>query len=325
MKLALIVGINYYEHGSGLTGCVNDAYSVESMLKRNDGGSINFECNLLTASGKPDSISRAKLKDSIAQLFNTPSLETALFYFAGHGHIESIGGYILASDARRGDEGVSLGEIMTMANESTAINKIIILDSCHSGIAGATPGKDKLSVVADGMTILTASRADQAAGEKNGSGVFTSLMVDALSGGAADLVGHITPGSIYAHIDKSLGGWEQRPIFKTNIQKFVSLREVTPPISRDDLLSLTDYFPKATSEFHLDPTFEPEKRGRKKGAPAPIEEHTKIFARLQKFNRLNLLVPVGAPHMWHAAMESKKCKLTTLGQHYWQLIARGRL
>ena len=325
MKLALIVGIDYYEQGSGLTGCVNDAFSVESMLKRNDGGAVNFECVRLTASGKSDSISRRKLKDSIAHLFSTPGLETALFYFAGHGHIESTGGYILASDAGRGDEGVFLGEIMIMANESTAINKIIILDSCHSGVIATAPGKDKLSELADGMTILTASRADQAAGEKNGSGVFTTLMVDALSGGAADLVGHITPGSIYAHIDKSLGSWGQRPIFKTNIQRFVSLREVTPPITREDLLSLADYFPKTGFQFQLDPTFEPEKRGRKKGTPAPIEEHTKIFARLQKFNRLNLLVPIDAPHMWHAAMESKKCGLTALGEHYRQLIERGRL
>ncbi|WPV00807.1 caspase family protein [Mucilaginibacter sp. cycad4] len=325
MKLALIVGINYYEHGSGLTGCVNDAYSVESMLKRNDGGSINFDCNLLTASGKSDSISRAKLKDSISQLFGTPGVDTALFYFAGHGHIESAGGYILASDARRGDEGVRLGEIMKFANDSPAINKIIILDSCHSGLAGADPGNDKLSVLADGMTILTASRADQTAAEKDGSGVFTTLMVDALSGSAADLVGHITPGSIYAHIDKSLGGWGQRPIFKTNIQQFVSLREVTPPISRDDLRSLADYFPRPGFKFQLDPTFEPEKRGRKRGTSAPVEENTKIFARLQKFNRLNLLVPIDAPHMWHAAMESKTCQLTALGEHYRQLIERGRL
>ena len=29
MKIALIVGINYYEHGSPLFGCVNDANNVK--------------------------------------------------------------------------------------------------------------------------------------------------------------------------------------------------------------------------------------------------------------------------------------------------------
>lgn len=38
-------------------------------------------------------------------------------------------------------------------------------------------------------------------------------------------LGDVTPGSIYAYIDRSLGGWEQRPVFKANIKRFVSLRK----------------------------------------------------------------------------------------------------
>jgi len=41
--------------------------------------------------------------------------------------------------------------------------------------------------------------------------------VDALGGAAANLVGDVTPGSVYAHIDQSLGPWAQRPVFKTNV------------------------------------------------------------------------------------------------------------
>ena len=48
----------------------------------------------------------------------------------------------------------------------------------------------------------------------------------------------------------------------------------------------------------------------------PNPSNTAIFSILQKFNRVNLLVPVNAPHMYHAAMESKSCKLTVLGEHY---------
>ena len=39
-------------------------------------------------------------------------------------------------------------------------------------------------------------------------------------------LGDVTPGSIYAYIDRSLGGWEQRPVFKANIKRFVSLRSL---------------------------------------------------------------------------------------------------
>lgn len=325
MKLALIVGINHYEHGGGLYGCVNDAYGVKAMLERNDGGAVNFDCHLMTASNKHESITRAVLKDAITKLFTTKA-EIALLYFAGHGHIEATGGYLLGSDASRGDEGVNLSEIMTLANASPATNKIIILDSCHSGIAGDAPGHQQdTAVLSEGMTILTASTKDQYASEKHGSGIFTSLLVDGLSGSAANLVGEITPGSVYAHIDQSLGGWEQRPLFKTNVRNFVSLRSVVPAISLDDLRQIATYFPNPGFEFMLDPTFEPEMKGRDEGMPAPIEEHTRIFSVLQKYNRLNLLKPVGAPHMWHAAMESKPCKLTALGEHYRRLVENDRI
>lgn len=324
MKIALIVGINYYAHGGSLYGCVNDAYNVKGMLARNDGGSVNFDCKLLTASSERESIDRAELKDALQQLFTTKA-ETALFFFAGHGHIEATGGYLLGSDARRGDEGVSLSEILTLANASPATNKIIVLDSCHSGIAGTPPDKSDMATLTEGLTILTASTKEQYATEEDGSGVFTSLLVDALSGSAANLVGEITPGSVYAHIDQSLGAWEQRPVFKTNVRNFVSLRQVAPSIPLEELRLLLVFFPKPGSEFQLDPTYEPEIKGRTKGMPLPIEENTKKFATLQKFNRLNLLVPVGAPHMWHAAMESKSCKLTALGEHYRRLISKNRL
>lgn len=324
MKIALIVGVNFYEHGNGLYGCVNDAYNIKSVLERHDGGSVNFECKLLTASSKKDSISRSQLKDSIDILFKTDA-EIALFYFAGHGHIEATGGYILASDSKRGDEGVSLSEILTMANNSKATNKIIVLDSCYSGIAGTSPTGEQLATLSEGLTILTASTKDQYASEENGSGVFTNLFVDALNGSAANLTGDITPGSIYAHIDQSLGAWEQRPVFKTNVKQFVSLRKVSPPISLEDLRKIIIYFPSPGFEFSLDPTYEPEMKGRDSGMPLPIPENTQIFAILQKYNRLNLLVPVGAPHMWNAAMESKSCKLTALGEHYRRLVAKNRI
>ncbi len=324
MRLALVVGINYYEHGNPLFGCVDDAHAVKAVLERHDGGAVNFDCMLLTGTSQSDLITRARLKDSIEKLFDTDA-EIALLYFAGHGHLEATGGYLLASDSSRGDEGVSLSEILTLANASPATNKIIVLDSCHSGIAGTPPTADKLATLSEGLTVLTASTKDQYATEENGRGVFTTLFVDALNGSAANLTGDITPGSVYAHIDQSLGGWEQRPVFKTNVKRFVSLRKVAPPIPTTDLRRITEFFPTPGFELPLDPTYEPELKGRDPGMPPPNPENTRIFAILQRYNRLNLLVPVDAPHMWNAAMESKLCKLTALGEHYRRLVEKDRI
>ncbi|MCO5252606.1 MAG: caspase family protein [Candidatus Kapabacteria bacterium] len=324
MKKALIVGINYYANHPLLTGCVNDAYEVKSVLERNGDGSPNFGCKLTTSSGPSESISRASLKDNIEQLFKTDA-QIVLFYFAGHGSIEGTGGYLITSESKRPDDGVSLNDILTLANDSPAANKIIILDSCHSGIAGSMPSGNQHATLSEGLTVLTASTKDQYASEENGSGIFTNLLVDALSGSAANLTGDITPGSIYAHIDQSLGAWEQRPVFKTNVKAFVSLRSVNPAIPLDELRRISELFPNPGFQFKLDPTYEPEEKGRDEGMPLPIPENTRIFALLQKYNRLNLLVPHEAPHMWHAAMESKSCRLTALGEHYRRLAAKGRI
>jgi Caspase domain len=317
MRKALVVGIDYYNRFPALHGCVHDASSVKSTLDRNGDSSLNFTARLMVSSSPADAISRAELKRSIIDLFQGAS-ETALLYFAGHGYVEAAGGYILASDSRGGDEGIPLGEVLAYANSSQAANRIIILDSCHSGIAGTRPAAANYAEVSDGLTILAASTAEQYANEEDGGGVFTTLLVDALNGAAANLVGEVTPGSVYAHIDQSLGPWEQRPVFKANVKSFVSLRRAQAPLQLAELQRIVELFPSPGFQFRLDPSFEPESG---QSNPANCEK----FALLQKYNRVNLVVPEEAPHMYHAAMGSKSCRLTVLGEHYRRLVERARI
>jgi hypothetical protein len=127
---------------------------------------------------------------------------------------------------------------------------------------------------------------------------------------------------VYAHVDQALGPWEQRPVFKTNVKNFVSIRRVQPPIALADLQRIVEFFPKPGAEFQLDPSYEPEMRGRSPGMISPDPENCRRFAVLQRYNRLNLVVPVSAPHMWHAAMESKSCRLTAVGEHWRKLVEK---
>lgn len=316
MRKALIVGIDYYEYIDSLSGCVKDAYGVGALLDRNSDGSVNFsQPRIMIGTGPKQMVKRADLREAVRELFADDS-EVALFYFAGHGYIESTGGFLCPSDCETGDDGLSVSDILTFANQSRARNKIILLDSCHSGSIGERPVAAGVSEISEGVTILTASTKDQYAEEDGGGGVFTGLLIDALGGAAANLLGQITPGSVYAHIDQSLGPWSQRPVFKTNVKTFVSLREVEPPVPLPDLRRTIEFFPEPGFEYQLDPSYEPTEASADPGNNA-------IFAILQKYNRVNLLIPVGAPHMWNAAVESKSTKLTALGEHYRRLVARG--
>lgn len=324
MRKALIVGVDYYENIGSLSGSVNDAYAVKSVLERNADGTINFATpQLLVGTAPTQGVTKNRLKSALRELFSDDA-DIALFYFSGHGYIEDTGGFLCASDCETGDDGLALSEVMHLANTSRAKNKIIVLDSCHSGVAGNNALMTGLAEINDGVTILTASTENQYALETGGSGVFTSLLVDALNGAAANLVGAITPGSAYAHIDQSLGPWAQRPVFKTNVKTFVSLRETEPPISLADLQSLTEYFPTPDHKLTLDPGYEPERSGAEDPTtPPPDPVHNAVFRVLQNYVKVNLVRPVDAPHMWHAAMQSKSCELTVLGQHYWGLVKDG--
>jgi len=325
MRKALVVGIDHYEHLNSLRGCVNDAHDVESVLEHHADGTKNFtNPRLMTATNSETAISRGDLKDAVRQLFQDDA-EIALFYFSGHGYLEDTGGYLCTSDAASGDDGVALADVMTFASNSPATNKVIILDSCHSGAAASTAAAGQAQIH-NGVTILAASTAEQYAMESGGSGVYTGLLIDALNGAAANLIGDITPGSVYAHIDQSLGPWQQRPVFKTNVKNFVSLRKATPPISLDELHRLDKIFPEPDYQLLLDPSYEPDRSAEQAADPAipkpdPINNAT--FKVLQNYVKVNLVRPVSASAMYFAAMESTACELTVLGEHYWNLVRKG--
>lgn len=310
MRKALIVGINDYPNAP-LSGCVNDANSMASVLELNGDGTPNFSVKLQTSPST--AITRASLRGAIDELFSGDA-DMALLYFSGHGFIKSTGGYLITPDHERYDEGVSMDDVLNLANQSKARDKIIIFDCCHSGAAG-TPSitGSNASFLSEGLSVLTASRDSESAMEINGAGVFTSLVVDALKGGAADLRGNITPGSIYAYVDEALGAWDQRPIFKTNVTRFTSLRTIIPKVPLSTLRKITEYFPAPESEHRLDPSYEFTEVGA-------IEDNVKIFKDLQKFESAGLVVPVNEEHMYFAAMNSKSCRLTALGYQYWRLV-----
>lgn len=321
MRKALCVGVDAYKHINDLYGCVNDANSVKTALERNGDGTLNFEVKLMCATSEATYIERNDLRDAIENLFKTDS-EIALFYYSGHGSFDALGGYLCTSEVKRANEGLSLNEVMGFVAQSKARNNIIILDSCFCGAIANPVEMQNYSILHKGTTILAACGESEYSTEENGHGIFTSLLVEALYGGAMNLLGEVSPGSIYSYIDRSLGAWdEQRPLFKANISSFVSLRKNKPPIPIWELRKITEIFVSQYYEYSLDPTYEADKH--ESDITEINKEHEEIFRTLQKYVKLNLVVPVGTEHMYYAAIKYKSCKLTAQGQHYWQLVKKG--
>ena len=325
LKKALIVGIGNFKE-MALEGAINDANVVATTLGTNGDGSPNFDVKIIT--DMETEVTKSSLKGLIRSLFEGEH-ETALFYFSGHGYLNDIGGYIVTSDCKPNDEGISMDEILTLANNSKIKNRIIILDCCRSGKFGSSNLIDeKSTIIKNGVTILTASKDTENAVEINGQGLFTSLLLQALRGGASDLRGEITPGSVYAYIDQALGPWSQRPVFKTNVSEFISLRSINPPIPISTLRKIADYFSSPEEYFALDPSYEDtntKEINHKVMAPYANHKNVAVFKDLQKMQSVGLVVPVDADFMYFAAMDSKSCRLTALGYHYWNLVKNKKI
>lgn len=329
MRRALVIGIDKYDHAGPLRGCVNDAKAIAALLSRNGTNTANknFDVRLFTCD--KDNIDSAKLQTEVEQLFKGAA-DVALLFFAGHGIINQAteSGFLVSQDGKKPNWGMAFQDILALHKQAEKIKTtVIILDTCHSGAFGEVPAIGNASVIENGVTILTSTHRDGEAMDGPLHGAFTNILIDGLKGGCADIRGNITPAALYTHVDQSLNSWEQRPVYKANVSSFVVLRTVEPKVPDAVLRKFVDWFPHPGYKFPLDPSYEPDRQNipdHLRHLPRNPENEA-VFKQLQACNRHGLIEPVGAEAMYYAAIDSKSCRLTMLGEHYRQLAKLDRL
>lgn len=311
LKRALLIGIDEYDHFNSLEGCVNDVNAIKPLLTRDENGDPTFSC--IAKTSVSDRITRESLLKDIDDLL-ADGADVALLYFAGHGESLASDVSLVTQDGQGRTSGVKMSELFAVINRSKLKEVIIILDCCFSGNAGNVPQLNlDLSLLRDGVSLLTASRGDQVSAETDeGRGLFSTYLEGALNGGAADVLGNVNVAGIYAYITESFNAWEQRPVFKANVDRLHVLRKVEPWVPISTLRELPNFFPDKDHLYQLDPTYEFTE-------PTANQDHVKIFQKFQRLRAARLLEPVEEEHLYFAAMNSKQCRLTGLGQHYWLL------
>jgi Caspase domain len=315
MKRALLVGIDEYDRFTGLDGCVNDVDALEPLLRRNDDDSPNFDCQKRTS--VTGGVTRDALLDALDALLGGGA-DVALLYFAGHGSGSGTDVALVTRDATPATPGIAFSEVLAKVAHSSVRELVVILDCCFSGAAGGIPQlASSATTLRDGVSILAASRSDQVAAE-TGRGLLSRFLGGALEGGAADVLGKVTVAGLYAYLDECFGAWDQRPAFKANVDRLHELRSCRPAVPLSELRKISELFPAADHLFPLDPSYEPDAEPRD-------PEHERAFTTLQKYRAAKLVEPVDAEHMYFAAMESRACRLTLLGRHYWHVAADGRM
>jgi Caspase domain len=330
---ALLVGVDRYEHLPCLTWCVDDALAMREVLQYHANHEPNFACHVLlgaredlslpapVSDGSYELVTFTRLRAALEDLFAYE--EMVVFYYSGHGYVAEQRTYLATQDAHHGLPGISLAELVEMANHSRAREVFLIVDSCFSGdvgepLDGESYGDDVSGLsLRSGVTMLAAARRDQQAIEMDGHGMFTRLVLGALKGGAADVRGWVSAASIYAYVEQALGPWDQRPIYKSNADRLSPIRYCTPDVPDDELRRLPRLFPTPDHRFPMGPSYEVT-------SPASIPEHVAIFKLFKRYQVARLLRPTFAfdVDLYFVAMRNHAVELTPLGQFYWQLARK---
>lgn len=332
MRRGLLVGIDAYSFGA-LEGCVADAAGLAELLATHADGSPNWRTEVMRGSDGDPPITRGALRDSLARLFDNARDTDLLFFFAGHGGQTLWGADLVTQDASENSLGVSMNDLITLANDSPARSVTIILDCCFSGNAGSLPGLQAAAVsepfrltkaiLRENVTVMAASRGTETSAEVDGHGAFTRVLLDGLEGGATDHRGKITALSLYSYISNAFDSWEQRPVLKTNLTEPLVIRVGPPWLEVELLRNLPDHFSSADARVQLTPAH--EGLGRPLAASEEGTQEQQQFDYMGRLRNANLVTTEGRRDHYWVAMESGYVSLTSLGRYFWGLANRGVL
>jgi hypothetical protein len=332
VKRALLVGIDGYTTLRPLSGCVADATALAGLLATHHDGTPNWRVTRVTSDDEPD-ITRTRLRGLLLQLFANSRNADLLFFFAGHGLRTAWGSDLVTTDASENSPGVSMSDLIVLANDSPARSVTILLDCCFSGGMGDLAGMQSAevaenfrlgrTVLRENVTVMAASRATEESTESLGHGSFTRVLLEGLGGGASDHRGVITALSLHSFLSPSFDDWEQKPVLKTYATEPTVLRVGPPWLDAGLLRRLPQHFPTEDHRLRLTPAHEGDGRPLPAGQPGtPQQQEFDYVGRLRNANLVT--TDDDQAHYW-VAMRSGTVHLTPLGRYFWRLARRGLL
>ena len=369
-KQALVVGIGNYSDLPPLPGAVTDASKIAQLLQGGDGpveGDVVWEIGeeslLVDGEQSPvdehHRVTAKQVETAIERFFDEDRLDPdkkadLLFYFSGHA--VPRGKKRIELQAYDGDA-YPFGELMNLVEGLRAPNRTItiILDCCMSGGIGANALVPAQTLLLENVSILTATRSGELAkDDPRRGGLFSQRLRGGLEGAAADLLGNITPMSLYAYASTAMGNVDQTPTFKSHVVEPPVIRRVEPRVPLASLRQLDKIFRTEKSRVTLTPhheglskeriddpndtAYETDPADPDYGANSRHDEHRAPFTgskrqiendHLKAYRNANLLKTQDDRDFWFLSMEEDPAKsnvwLTELGRYYWGLAKAGLL
>ncbi len=215
-RYALLIGIsNYTSDLNPLPSAVRDVEALRQVLIDPDiGGFLDSDVTVLMDAKK------GAIETAIHQLFsNRKKDDLLLFYFSGHGVVDSRGDFYLTSLSTRKNAlrptAVSSGYVHRAINDSRSRHQVVVLDCCFSGAFSKgmlAKSIDTVNVLpklgGEGRAIMTASESSQYTFEQEGFdlSLYTHFFVEGLRTGIADLDedGYVSVGELHEYVQDKL-------------------------------------------------------------------------------------------------------------------------
>jgi uncharacterized caspase-like protein len=222
MRWALLVGVGEYEDVQSfgqLKACIQDATQLRRQLII--GGFPEQHIKLLT-----DDTAKLPLREDILEALQSTADVTEpddllLFYFSGHGEIKGGESYLIPRNGKGAnllDTAIAIKRVKEIVIGARARAKVIILDTCHSGVDIGIRGNQPMTpefiqyafADAEGLAILSSCTAGQLSYNWPGKeyGVFTYYLLEALQGRAdSDNKGFVTVMDVNRYVTYQVKVW----------------------------------------------------------------------------------------------------------------------
>ncbi|HEY9768843.1 MAG TPA: caspase family protein [Coleofasciculaceae cyanobacterium] len=220
----LLVGVNQYQDRKNLSSLQYSALDCQGLGKALKEATASFANKEVII--HHDFVNQrpylAEIQQSIQQIINSASSEdTILFYFSGHGILETNTQQVVLCLADTNTEkllttGIPLNSLLKQLSNCAASQQLVWLDACHSGgmtlwgtaASSADPSSQLVEVLRHKAAeskgfyaLLSCDRAQQSwEFPELGHGVFTYYLMRGLRGEAADPQGIIEADGLYQYV-----------------------------------------------------------------------------------------------------------------------------
>jgi len=255
-KWALLIGVDKCEAVGELKVCSADALALKSVLQQigypENHITVLVDSNQSNINALPTIGNVERAIKRLAQVAEAD--DKILFFFSGHGVTCNGTSFLVPTD---GDlaKGVSLPWIKDQFAACKAKEKVLILDACHSGaakgVSGITPD---LKTVGNLVMLLSCEKAQVSWPDKQGRhSVFTSAVLEGLSGKAANTDRKVTHQTLAAYVRKSVKDWtyenqkeEQTPVMVADTAGDIILADIALMKPANVTINITEHSTPAT-------------------------------------------------------------------------------